>query len=151
MRLHIIGVNVSETNPEISTATIMVTANSCSSRPRMPPMKRTGMNTAASEIVIDKMVKATSFDPSRVAWSGLFPISMWREMFSSIDRVVHNEAHAQSQRHQRDVVQAVAEQVHQRERADDRHRERNCRDNSGRNVAEEYEDNHDHESERQDQ
>ncbi len=42
------------------------------------------MNTAASEIVIDRMVKETSFDPSNVACSGLFPISMWREMFSSM-------------------------------------------------------------------
>ena len=50
----------------------------------MPPMKSTGMNTAASEIVIERIVKATSFDPSNVAWSGLFPISMWREMFSSM-------------------------------------------------------------------
>ena len=67
MRLHIIGVSVSETKPEISTATMMVTANSCSSRPRMPPMNSTGMNTAASEMVIDTMVKAISFEPSSVA------------------------------------------------------------------------------------
>ncbi len=47
-------------------------------------MNSTGMNTAASEIVIDRIVNATSFDPSSVACSGLFPMSRWREMFSSI-------------------------------------------------------------------
>ena len=84
MRAHIIGVSVSDTNPEISTAVMIVTANSCSSRPTMPPMKNTGMNTAASEIVIDTMVNAISREPSSVAWKRLLPASMWREMFSSI-------------------------------------------------------------------
>ena len=36
----------------------IVTANSRKSRPTIPPMKRTGMKTAASEIVIETMVKA---------------------------------------------------------------------------------------------
>ena len=84
MRLHIIGVRVSETKPEISTATMMTTANSCSTRPRMPPMNSTGMNTAISDMVIDRMVKEISRDPSSVACSGVLPISMWREIFSSI-------------------------------------------------------------------
>jgi hypothetical protein len=84
MRLQSIGVRVSETKPEISTATMMVTPNSCRSRPRMPPMNSTGMNTAASESVIDTMVKPISFAPSRVAWRRFLPISRWRVMFSSI-------------------------------------------------------------------
>ena len=67
MRLHIIGVSVSETTPEMSTATMMTTANSCSSRPRMPAMKSTGMNTAASEMVIETIVNEISFEPSSVA------------------------------------------------------------------------------------
>ncbi len=50
----------------------------------MPPMKSTGMNTAASDSVMDRMVNAISFDPSSVARIALLPISMWREMFSSI-------------------------------------------------------------------
>ena len=84
MRLAIIGVSVSETKPEISTATMMTTANSCSSRPSMPPMNSTGMNTAISDIVIDRMVKPISREPSSVACQRLLPISMWRVMFSSI-------------------------------------------------------------------
>ena len=84
MRLHIIGVSVSETNPEMSTAAMMVTANSCSSRPRMPPMKSTGRNTAASDRVMEMMVKTISFEPSSVACRTVLPCSMCRVMFSSI-------------------------------------------------------------------
>ena len=47
-------------------------------------MKRTGMKTAASDKVIDTMVKPTSLEPSKAAWKGVFPISMCRWMFSSI-------------------------------------------------------------------
>src|SRR5258707_3110831 len=48
-RLHSIGVSVTDTTPEIRIATQIVTENSRNSRPRTPPMKSTGMNTAASE------------------------------------------------------------------------------------------------------
>ncbi len=47
-------------------------------------MNSTGMNTAASEIVIDTMVKPISFEPSSVACSRGLPISMCRVMFSSM-------------------------------------------------------------------
>ena len=76
MRLHSIGVSVNDTKPEISTATMMTTANSRSRRPRMPPMNSTGMNTATSDSVIDTIVKPTSFEPSKVACSRDLPISM---------------------------------------------------------------------------
>ena len=42
------------------------------------------MKTAASEIVIERIVKPTSAAPSIAACIGGFPISMWRTMFSSI-------------------------------------------------------------------
>ena len=50
----------------------------------MPPMNSTGMKTAASESVIDRIVKAISFEPSKAACIGVLPISMCRTMFSSI-------------------------------------------------------------------
>ena len=50
----------------------------------MPPMNRIGMKTAASDTVIDTMVKAISFDPSSAACMRVLPISMWRTMFSSM-------------------------------------------------------------------
>ena len=42
------------------------------------------MNTAASENVIERIVKPTSDAPSIAACSFGFPISRWRTMFSSI-------------------------------------------------------------------
>ena len=79
-----IGVSVSDTNPETRIAAAIVTANSWNRRPTMPLMNSSGMKTAVSEIVIDRIVKPISFDPSSAACSGGFPISMWRTMFSSI-------------------------------------------------------------------
>ena len=73
-----------ETNPDTRIATAIVTANSLSSRPTMPPMNSTGTNTVASDSVIERIVNATSFDPSSDACHADLPISMWRTMFSSI-------------------------------------------------------------------
>ena len=50
--------------PETRIAAVMVTANSRSSRPTTPPMNNTGMNTATSDTVIDRIVNAISFEPS---------------------------------------------------------------------------------------
>ena len=48
-------------------ARMIVTANSCSSRPTMPPMKTMGMKTAASDTVIERMVKPISAEPFTAA------------------------------------------------------------------------------------
>ena len=47
-------------------------------------MNSTGMNTATSDSVIERMVKPISREPSSAACSGGLPISMWRTMFSSM-------------------------------------------------------------------
>ncbi len=47
-------------------------------------MKKIGMNTAMSEIEIEKIVKPISFEPTRAAWKGSIPSSTWRTMFSSM-------------------------------------------------------------------
>ena len=83
-RAHSIGVSVSETKPETMIATAIVTANSRNTRPTMPPISSTGMNTAISEKVIEMMVKPTSRAPFRAASNGRMPCSMWRTMFSSM-------------------------------------------------------------------
>ena len=62
----------------------IVTANSWNRRPMIPPMNSTGMNTAASDSVMERMVNPTSRDPSNAAWSGRVPFSMCRTMFSSM-------------------------------------------------------------------
>ena len=47
-------------------------------------MKRIGMTTAASDIVIDRIVKPISSEPRSAASNGCSPRSMCRTMFSSI-------------------------------------------------------------------
>ncbi len=47
-------------------------------------MNRIGMKTAASDVVIVRIVKPISFDPLSDAVSRSSPASMWRTMFSSI-------------------------------------------------------------------
>ena len=67
------------------------------------------------------------------------------------DRVVDDEADRQRQRHQRQVVEAVVEHLHHRERADDRERQRQARDDRRRQVAQEQEDHQHDEDDRQHQ
>ena len=83
-RLQSMGVSVSETKPDTRIAALMVTANSWNSRPSSPPISSTGMNTATSDSVIERMVKPISREPSSAASIADFPCSMWRWMFSSI-------------------------------------------------------------------
>ena len=47
-------------------------------------MNKTGMKTAASDKVIEMMVKPISLAPRNAASIGRSPISMWRTMFSSM-------------------------------------------------------------------
>src|SRR4029077_14153063 len=68
-RLQSIGVSVTDTTPEIRIAAQIVTANSRNKRPSTPPMNRTGMNTAASESVIETIVNPISRDPTSDAAS----------------------------------------------------------------------------------
>jgi len=83
-REHSIGVSVSDTMPEMRMATEMTTPNCANMRPTTPPMNRTGMNTATSEMVMEMMVKPTSREPTSAAWKGSMPSSIWRMMFSSM-------------------------------------------------------------------
>ena len=78
------GVRLSDTRPETKIATLMVTANSCNRRPRMPLMKSTGIKTAASDSVMETIVKPISRAPRKAASIGRSPSSMCRTIFSSI-------------------------------------------------------------------
>ncbi len=60
MREHINGVRVSETSPEARIETMMVMANSRKIRPNNPGMKASGMKTAASDNVMERIVKEIS-------------------------------------------------------------------------------------------
>ena len=72
---HIIGVNVSETIAETTTAIVSTSANSRNMRPTMPVMNSSGMNTAMSDTVSEITVKPISRAPFSAAWIGSSPIS----------------------------------------------------------------------------
>ena len=63
-------------------AMTIVIANSRKMRPTSPVIKTSGMNTAASEIVIDMIVKLISFALLMAASNGCSPRSMRRTVFS---------------------------------------------------------------------
>ncbi len=75
-REHIIGVSVSEMNADIRIATLSVTANSRKNRPTMSPMNSSGISTAISETVSDRIVKPICPAPRSAASSGGSPCSM---------------------------------------------------------------------------
>ena len=54
---HIIGVSVSDTTAEMRIVMLRVMANSRNRRPTTSPMNSSGMSTAMSEMVRDRMVK----------------------------------------------------------------------------------------------
>ena len=75
-RAHIMGVAVSEITIEIAIATDRITANSRKMRPMMPLIIRIGMNTAISEMLIERTVKPISCDPLSAASIGYMQPSM---------------------------------------------------------------------------
>ena len=76
------GVRVSDTMPDARTATTIVIANSRKIRPTSPDIKTSGMKTAASEIVIERIVKLISFALLIAASNAFSPRSMRRTVFS---------------------------------------------------------------------
>ncbi len=57
---------------------VTVTANSRNRRPTIPPISSSGMKTATSEMLIERMVKPISPAPLIAASRGLSPFSRWR-------------------------------------------------------------------------
>ena len=78
----------------------------------MPPMKTIGMNTAASEMVIDRMVKPISREPFMRGFVGRFAsLDMPDDVLQHHDGVIDHKADRQGQGHQREIVEVVAEQA----------------------------------------
>ena len=151
-RAHMSGVSVSDTRPEAKIATTIVTANSRKIRPISPDMKTSGMKTAASEIVIETIVKLISFALASVASSGArAALHAPHGVLEEHDGVVDEEADGERQRHQREVVEAVAEEPHRDERQQQRQRQRHDRDQRVGGAAEEQEDHEHDEHERDEQ
>ena len=72
------GVSVREISTDMTMVRVTVTANSRKSRTMMPPINRSGMNTATSETEIEMMVKLTSLEPCSAASCGDMPRSTCR-------------------------------------------------------------------------
>ena len=109
------------------------------------------MKTAASDVVIVRIVKPISFDPLSAASSGASPASMWRTMFSSITIASSTtKPMREDERHHRQVVEAVVQQLHDGERAENRERQRERRNERRRAVVQEEIDDADHQHERDD-
>src|ERR1700722_17639856 len=62
-----VGVVVSETRSETPIAMLSVTANSRNSRPTIPPINNSGMNTATSDTLMETTVKPISAAPLNAA------------------------------------------------------------------------------------
>ena len=67
------GVSVSETTAEMRMVTPRVIANSRKRRPTTSPMKRSGISTAMSDTVSERMVKPICFAPFEGGLHRRFP------------------------------------------------------------------------------
>ena len=151
-REHSIGVRVSDTITETTMVSVTVTANSRNSRPTMPPISSSGMNTAISETEIETMVKPISPAPlSAASMRRHAVLDVAVDVLQHDDGVVDHEADRDRQRHQRQVVEAVAQQVHHGGGAEQRQRHGDARDQGRPHVAQEQEDHHHHQRDRQQQ
>ena len=67
------------------------------------------------------------------------------------DGIVYDKTHGEGQRHHREVVERVAEDIHDRERAHDGHGQGHAGDGRRRNIAQEQENDEDDKHQRQQQ
>ena len=74
-----------------------------------------------------------------------------RHIFQHDDRIIDDKTGRDRQRHQRQIVETVAQQIHHPERADQRDRHRDARDQGGAQVPQEREHDQDHQNDRDDQ
>ena len=112
---HIIGDSVSDTKADTAIVIVTVIANSRNSRPMMPPISSSGMNTATSEMLMDMMVKPISLEPLSAASQRRHArLDVPVDVLQHHDRIVDDEADRDRERHQRKIVEAVAEDVHER-------------------------------------
>ena len=98
------------------------------------------MNTAISDRLIDSTVKPTSRAPRSAASHARHArFEMAGDIFQHDDGVVDDEAGRDGQRHQRQNVEAEAEQIHAAERAENGDRHGDAGDERGADVAQEQE------------
>src|SRR5262249_43920547 len=112
-REHSIGASVRETSAETAIEAVTVSANSRNMRPMMPPMRKSGMNTATSDRLIESTVKPISREPASAALEGRSPIlDVTIDVFHHHDGFVDDESHGDGERHHRQIVEAEVERIH---------------------------------------
>ena len=84
----------------------------------MPPIIRIGMKTAISDTLMEITVKPISGTLERRLQRRDASLQMAGDVFDDDDRIVNHKTGGDGQRHQRQIVDAVAEQVHSAEGAD---------------------------------
>ena len=82
---------------------------------------------------------------------GLAGLDVARDVLDHHDGIVHDEARRDGEGHQREVVEAVAQEVHDAEGAHDRDGHGDARDDGGGEAAQEQEHDHDDEPHREHQ
>ena len=100
-RAHNIGASDSDTNAETATAAMTVTANSRNRRPTIPPIIKSGMNTAISDALIDSTVKRISAEPTQrrlERWGARLDMAV--DVLDLDDGIVDHEADGNRERHQ---------------------------------------------------
>ena len=144
-RPHIIGVSVSETTAEATTAMVSVSANSRNMRPTRPVMNSSGMNTAISDMVSEITVKPISLGAAQRRLQRLLAVlDVAHDVLDHDDGVVDHEAGADGQRHQRQIVEREAGKPHHPEGRDQRQRQRHAGDDGGAHGAQEYQHHQNH-------
>ena len=118
------------TSIETRIATVAVMPNWNSIRPVTLDRNDTGRNTITSESVVASTARPISRVPAIAACNGVHALffDAAKDVFEHDDRVVDHHAHHQHQGQHRDVVQREVEQLHDRERGDDRRGNRHRRD-----------------------
>ncbi len=93
---HISGVSVSDTMPLAKMATMMVMENSRKMRPTRPLMNTSGIKTAASEMVMARIVKLISVAELQRGLEGaLARLHQADGVLEKHDRVIHQESDGQ--------------------------------------------------------
>ena len=126
----------------------MVTANCWYIRPVMPGMNAVGMNTAAMIRAMATTGPDTSSIAFKAASRGDSPsLDVVLDGLHHDDRVVDDEADGQHEAEERQRVDRESQQRKDHERADQRHRHRQQRDEGGPEALQEDEHDDDHEDE----
>ena len=103
------------------------------------------MKTAMSEMLMVKTVKPISCAPfHRRVEGGHALLNIAGDVLHDHDGVVDHEAGGDGQGHERKVIQAIAEQIHHREGADQRNRHGDAGNHRGARAAQKNKNDQDH-------